>query len=493
MTEYMKKQKNITVWFAVVVILISGIVASTNLQAFAAKADLGSDTLKAKTVYLTLGKAETIDLNNDVTDILIGNPGVVEAGALKADRIYVVGTALGDTNILLFGDNGQTIDKINVHVRVDEETLQDTIQSFFPEEDIRVKAVNDDLIIAGKVSSAAIANSARDIAVRFLGEEESLVNLMTIQEEQQVTIKVKVVEISREILNEISSDIELDTDGVLGNGAFTSGLLTNTSDTSTDIFLGGASAAASQLSSTSGLSEMALTFDPGGTGPISLLLDALEQDSLAKILAEPNLTAKSGENARFIAGGQVPVVSNVNANGLVTFTYQPFGVVLSFRPVVLSKNQISLNISTEVSEVSTALGTVVGDIPFPSFEVRRAETVVELPSGGSLMIAGLIESETISNMSGLPGVEETPIIGELVKSDSFSRDETELIIMISAYLSEPFADKENVELVDARKNIDQTFDALSRAFAANITRNFGDRAPESVHNEYKLGYIIDNR
>lgn len=464
------------------------VLAFYDFSAFAAKGNLAPIS-KDRTVFLTLGKAETVNFDEEITDILIGNPSLIEAGALHANKIYLVGTALGDTNLLVFGPNGDTIERINVHVRVDETTLQETVAAFFPEEDITVRAVNDDVILSGEVSSAAIASAVRDVANRYVGGDDGIVNLMTIAEEQQVTIKVKVVEISRDILNEIGSDVEIDGDGVLGNGSFTLGEITDAGDT-TSVFLGGASSTSTALTS-SARSQLDLSVDFGGLAPLSLLLDALEQDSLAKILAEPNLTARSGENARFIAGGQVPVVSNVNADGLVTFQYQPFGVVLSFSPVVLSEDRISLNISTEVSEISTEIATVVGDTPFPSFDVRRAETVVELPSGGSLMIAGLIESNDVSSLSEIPGLKEAPVLGELIKSDSFQREETELLIIISAFLAEPFANEEEVEVVDERQNRADRFVALSDAFKANIERVYGNKDLDIFKETSEVGYLLD--
>jgi pilus assembly protein CpaC len=431
---------------------------------------------------LTLGKAQTVQIDGDIADVIVANPNVIEVGSLQNNKLYIVGSNLGDTNILVFDAAGDTIAKINVHVRIDEFTMKNTLTRLFPKENVSVDTVGDDIIVTGDVSNASVAANIENVINRFIGENNEIVNMMSVKGDQQVMIKVKVIEIKRSILNEIG----IDTDILPGNtSTVDGGFLTNSEFGLNPL------RSAFGLTSTSPFGLGSLIWDPSGFNPISFMISALDQDQLVNTLAEPNLTAKSGENARFLAGGEIPVVADRN-DDRVTFEYRPFGVVLSFRPLVLDENRISLQISTEVSEISTEASTVVAGVPFPSFDVRRAETSVEMASGGSLMIAGLVKSQTINNLAGIPGLKDTPILGELSKSDSFKRDESELIIMISAYLINPTAADDYKDAQAAKKNDNNRNDnpILRNVLSSNLRQGY-DTIPAWTGHETQFGYMLD--
>lgn len=291
--------------------------------------------------------------------------------------------------------------------------------------------------------------------------------MMSVQGEQQVMLKVKVLEVSRNILNELGLDI----DGTLNKGATTGLFGTN---------------GAVGLTAPTPVGTGSLLFDVGAA-TISTVFRALERDGYISTLAEPNLTAISGENARFLAGGEYPIPNEIDDEGNVSYEYKPFGVSLAFKPVVMSKNRINLNVSTEVSNISNDFSFQLANLTVPGFDVRRAETSVEMPSGGTLMLAGLIESNTVNNLNRIPGIKDIPVLGDLTGSESFQRNETELVVMISAYLVKPYGDDFDVA---ERKPIEQT-SPLNDALIANLQRSNGKSKITNAVNGRPVGYLLD--
>lgn len=343
--------------------------------------DIGR-TENGRIIHLTRGKAEIVTTSHPIADVIVANPGIVDVRALKSNHLSLAALSLGSTNVILLDETGNLVQSLNVQVSVDEAGLKSAIKSLFPnEKNVTVKTLNDDIILGGQVSNAANASAIRDLALRFAAGEDDVVNLMDVAGEQQVMIKVRVLEVSRSVLNELG--IETEYSGNFLNGE-----------------------AAGSLNVANGLG---LTIDPayaigsftyanGGVGPLNVIIRALERDGMVNTLAEPNLTAVSGENARFLAGGEYPIPTSRDRDGNIVYEYKPFGVSLSFKPVVLDNDRINLQVQTEVSEVSSETLPLPG-ITVPSFTVRRAETTVELGSGGSLILAGLIELQAVRSMN----------------------------------------------------------------------------------------------
>ncbi len=419
-------------------------------------------------IDLSIGKSRLIPVSQTVTDVIVSNPDIVETSAIRDNSLNLTGLALGDTNVLLLDADGNVVDDINVHIHANTSKVRDHLKSAIPQENIGIEAIGDQLVLSGKVKDSATAAQAKDLAQRFAASNKPLLNDMKVIGNQQVMIQVKVVEVARNTLNELG--IETDFTNVGGNTTRFTG---NTTDS-----MG--------LTVTPSFGTGSLVFSRNGTGPITLAMRALEREGLVNTLAEPNLTAVSGENARFLAGGEYPAPSGLDANGNVTYQYKPFGVSLSFKPIVLSDDHINLQISTEVSEVSTDLTLQIAGVVVPSFSVRRAETTVELASGGSLMIAGMIQSKALERMNKLPGVSNIPIIGDLIRSESFSRNETELVVMITAYLVEPFAQNNAAEIVDTEKRTEP----LNMALAESLAIQYGESV-ETYAKERPFGYILE--
>jgi pilus assembly protein CpaC len=235
-----------------------------------------------------------------------------------------------------------------------------------------------------------------------------------------------------------------------------------------------------------GLGGLFLDTGINGVGQLGVFLEALEEENLVNVLAEPNLTAVSGQQAGFLAGGEFPVPTGRDQFGNITIEFREFGVSLNFRPVVLSDKRINLQLNTEVSSLDNTNAVVLSDLVVPGLDIRRAETTIELPSGGSLMIAGLLQSETAKGMNGLPGIKNTPVLGDLISSDSFSRDETELVVIVTTYLVESYADKEKSEKVPREQN-----SQMAKIFAGNIRRMFNLDDEEVFAGQGAYGYMLD--
>ncbi|MDE1153528.1 MAG: pilus assembly protein N-terminal domain-containing protein [Micavibrio sp.] len=379
-----------------------------------------------KSLHLTAGKAETVSLPKAAADVLVANPAIADVGSLRSDRLYVVGKALGDTNVLAFDEDGNQLADISVHVAVDEDSLRASLRQFFPKEAVEVHTVNDNIVLQGMVSTPGVANQVRDLAGRFIKTSgQTLVDLMTVRGEQQVMLKVKVVEAQRDLLREIGIDTTI---GGINVGKATGSFGSN----------GVGLTAVSQF----GTGTIALA-NGGNLGPISADISGLERDGLINLLAEPTLTAISGETAGFLAGGEFPVPSGRDSSGNVSIEFKQFGVSLNFIPTVLGTDRISMQLTSEVSEKSdqdsVTLATGGGSTIIPGLTVRRAQTTVQMGSGGTLMIAGLLKSRTVDAVNGFPGLKDLPILGELFKSKSFQRGESELVFLVTPYVVEPYA------------------------------------------------------
>lgn len=395
---------------------------TTSQKARPAHVALKSPARVAKTIRLTTGMAETVELPKAVADVLVANPSIADVGSLRANRLYIVGKAIGDTNVLAFDDTGNQLADIAVHVRVDESSLRDSLHEFFPDEKLEVHTVNDSIVLNGSVSNPSVANQVRDLAGRFIKTSgQTLVDLMTVRGEQQVMLKVKVVEARRDILREYGIDTTLTGRAGDARGVF---------DANTGVGL---------TSLTQFGSGTLAVMGGSSVGPVNVNIQGLERDGLINTLAEPTLTAISGESAGFLAGGEFPVPSGRDTSGNVSIEFKQFGVSLNFIPTVMGRDRISMQLTSEVSEKSDQDSVTLVNTIIPGLTVRRAQTTVQMASGGTLMMAGLLKSRTVDAVNGFPGLKDLPIIGELFKSKSFQRGESELVFLVTPYIVEPYA------------------------------------------------------
>ncbi|HVJ40084.1 MAG TPA: pilus assembly protein N-terminal domain-containing protein [Dongiaceae bacterium] len=362
-------------------------------------------------MVLPLNKTQGIELDRDIRDVIIGNPDIADIVIRSQKQIFLIGKRTGDTNIFFTDADGNLVRKIDLVVQPDVDGIQSNIEEILPGEHIGVRGMGDSVVLSGTASSDGAAAKARDIARHFVGGDNNVISMIRISNEQQVLLRVRVAEAKKTVLKELGVDnlLSPQTLGPLTIQAATSAL-----GLGTDI-------------------AGAIGISSGGS---SSTIRLLEQQGYIRTLAEPNLLAVSGEVASMLAGGEYPIPI-AQQNGTISVDYKPFGVILSFLPVVLDSGRISLRISTEVSALSDQNTVSAAGFTFKSFVTRRANSVVELPSGGELMIAGLLQNDITGGLNGVPGLMNLPILGSLFRSTSFQRNETELVVLVTAVLAKP--------------------------------------------------------
>lgn len=377
---------------------------------------------------LGLNKSVIIDLPVQVKDVIISNPNVASGFMKTARRAVVQGKTSGETNVFFLDANGRNIAVFEISIVQGTKVLTRTIRRLIPGSNIRAEAVGDgtggaQIVLSGYAESPEDAVNAGAIAARFAGgDSNSVLNLVEINSSQQVMLKVTVAEVEREIVKQLGIN--------LGAGITTSDI-TGLIQSSPSI--GGVSAVVSSdsVSATAKLGDVS----------IEAVLRALERKGAAKLLAEPTLTALSGKSAEFMAGGEFPMPSSVerdsDGNVAVGLERVEFGVKLNFTPVVHSVNQITLDVETSVSDISSQGGYEAFGVSLSGTRERNAKTSVELGSGSTLAIAGLIEETTKQQINEFPGLANIPIIGALFRSRDFIRSETELLILVTPYLAQP--------------------------------------------------------
>ncbi|KGF70147.1 pilus assembly protein CpaC [Hoeflea sp. BAL378] len=386
-----------------------------------------------KRIKLGLNKAIVIDLPTDAHDILVADPSLADAVTRTSRRLYLFGKTVGQTNIFIFGPSGEEIVAIDLEIERDVSGLQAHLARFLPDSDIKVEIISDNIVLTGSVRTPQDAAQAANLAQIFLtggeattreitaagteggtsaifaeGRQKSqIVNLLKIDGEDQVTLKITVAEVSREVLKQL---------GFNNSVSNSSGVDVLTLNNAANIASGGISGT--------------ITGSLGKYG-IESVLNAMEQAKVIRTLAEPSLTAISGESATFTSGGEI--LRNVfQPNGSVATQSYEYGIKLNFTPVVLSAGRISLKISTEVSEPLAEGATT-------EFRKRQIETSVELPSGGSIALAGLVRDNVQQDTRGVPGANKIPVFGTMFRNKSFSRVETELVVIATPYLVKPVA------------------------------------------------------
>lgn len=369
---------------------------------------------KNASIKIAKGKPRTIKTNAAFYEIVIGDPEIANVNPLTDSSFYVLGNNLGTTGIALFDENKQLVGTMDIEVTLDTDRLASTIRDSVPGADIKVSSANGRLVLSGSAEDQVAADKASKIATRFSGEEE-VINSVNISSSQQVQLNVRFVEINRQVGQELGTKIGVRYLGSDGGISFNS----NPSASS--------NAPAGQI--------IGALLTNGWT--IDVAIKALEDRGVARRLAEPNLIARSGQRASFLAGGEVPIPVSGD-EGQITVEYKKFGVGLEFTPTVLADGLISLEIAPEVSSVDRSASVSIGNgITVPSFVVRRAQTSIDLKNGQSFMMAGLLQSENNMVNQSIPGLGKLPILGPLFSSKAYQRRETDLVIIVTPYLVKP--------------------------------------------------------
>jgi pilus assembly protein CpaC len=374
-------------------------------------------------VPLTLNKTLELKLPGAVRDVIVGSPAIADVVVRSPTQLFLVGKAIGDTNVFLLDADGKIIERFEVNVHPDTDSVKQTLASLLPGEPIDVTGAGNAIVLSGTVSSDGVVRRASEVARRFVDEDAKLVNMLRVANEQQVMLRVRVSEVSKTAIKNLGIDWNL-SNIALGNGAI-------------NAILPGAATAITTPATIVGSGT-----DLGPIGSLDVTLSMLEQQNLAKNLAEPNLVTVSGEVANILVGGETPIPT-AQDNNSITVEFKPFGVALSFLPVVLDSGRISLKVGTEVSalDVTNQVTLCPGCSPISGLKVRRANSVVELPSGGSIMLGGLLSNDITNGITGIPGAMNIPILGQLFRSNAFQHNETELVITVTALLVKPVQPK----------------------------------------------------
>ena len=448
-----------------------------------------------KLIRLGLDKSLVVDLPADAHDILVANPRVADAVTRTSRRLYLFGKQVGQTNVFVFDGKGKQIASLEILIERDIAGLEETLSRLIRNSNIRAEMINDNIVLTGSVQTPSDSAKAVQLAQVFVkgGEategqgaarnnatsffssppESQIVNLLKIDGEDQVHLKVMIVEVQRAIVKQL-------------------GISTNATNDSSDGFgfSNIASGAMQQIINNGSGGSLNLTH---GLNSVSAQLNALESVGVMRTLAEPSLTAVSGETAHFKAGGYYNVPEDIDQEPgeapTVTFRQAEYGVALSFTPTVLTEGRISLKLETAVQEpTATGATTFRPDINLPGMRNRSASTTVELPSGGSMVIAGLIQDDVRQIVSGYPGLKNIPVFGSLFRSREFIRNESEVMVIITPYLVRP----------TSRKNIvrpDENFEPASDSagmFMGRVNRVYGTKQGNLPKGRYtgSIGFIL---
>ena len=510
---------------------------SAQTGAYPVRIDTGGESPTSQSIVLPLNKAAIVELPRAAADVLVSQPSIVDAVVRSPRRVYLLGLTVGETNAFFFDARGRQILNLEIQVERDLDALTDLLARLMPDSRITAEAINDNVILRGSVASSVKAATAADIAARFIDDPDKVIPMLSIRNREQVMLKVRVVEMQRSLVKQLGIDL---------NGVAS---LSNST----------VEAAASNIANgaTGGLSGSVSRLFGGNDSSLGISFQALETVGLVKTLAEPALTAVSGETATFLAGGEFPIAVGLE-DGLVSIEFKEFGVGLGFTPLVLDKGRINIKVSTEVSELTplnnfgisgdttTIPGTpsipptitpdqivtqdLDGDgivdnaqnvtqflldngiidqrqvaapglqgldpvvvntsgLNVPALSVRRARTTVELPSGGSLVMAGLLQENMLQTINGIPGVKNVPVLGQLFRSRDYQNSETELVIIATPYIVDPTHES---KLSDPIDGFVPASDAQSILLGKMIsTYGLAGSGAEEKTLQGPLGFILD--
>lgn len=486
-------------------------------------------------VSLGASKSLLVQFPFELRDVLVSDPEKLDAVVQSSNRVFLIAKKVGQTNAFFFDAHGKQILTLEVSVGADLSALDDLIRRFVPGSSVKSEMAGNAIVLTGLVRTPIDASRSGDLAFQFAqanrsaisssisstskggGDTENttqsqsgqgqqatsskksdlVINLLSIEGEEQVMLKVTVAEVQRTALKQFGINLG----ALIQSGNFSTAILSQNSLPLTaaaglgnlplpaiDPATGALQLKTIVSAATGGYQNSgADTIFKSGDTQIAAALRAMERSGLVRTLAEPNLTAVSGETAKFLAGGEFPIPL-VDSTGKISVQFKEFGVALAFTPVVMSEGRISLKIETEVSELTDAGAVTLSDIRIPALKKRQAKSTVELPSGGALALAGLISEDTRQNIDGFPGLKDVPVIGTLFRSRDFTKNETELVVIVSPYIVRP----------TARKNLARPDDGLAAAtdrkanFLGHINRVYGkgrELPPGALRGEY--GFIVD--
>jgi pilus assembly protein CpaC len=442
-------------------------------------AQIAASEVSSSFVPLGIGKSVVIDLPADVKDVLVADPKIANAVIRSARRAYLIGVAVGQTSIFFFDAQGHQLAGFDVAVTRDLNGIRAALRQMFPDADLRVEGVGDGVMLSGTLSSPVDAQQAFDVATRLAGDGK-VVNAIVVKGRDQVMLKVTVAEVQRDVVKQLGIDLH----GTAGQGTAVLNFSTNNA-----------------FSAFGQTPPSAIQGAFGSGGNTTVTLRAMERAGVIRTLAEPTLSAISGESATFLAGGEFPIPAGLSCDTTKSpplcqssIDFKKFGVSMSFTPIVLSEGRISLKVTTEVSDLSNdnALELVVPgvqNVTIPSIRVRRADTTVEIPSGGALAMAGMIQEQTKQAINGIPGLLQLPILGALFRSRDYVNNQTELMILVTPYIVHAVARKDLSRPDDGYADVSDP----SQILLGRLNRIYGVAGRVDPNRTYngRFGFIMD--
>jgi pilus assembly protein CpaC len=464
-----------------------------------------------RVVRLPLSKSQVLDFDEDIRDVLVSDPKIADAVVRSSRRLYLIGNKFGNTNIVVFGTSGRAIANLELQVQIDTQALETLLRRLIPRSDIRIEAVAGTVVLSGSIGSAAEAMQAYEVASKFVGapigssgssgggavasagspvgSTIQVVNALTVRGKDQVTLRVTIAEVQRQAIKMLGVDLTNNGSSdvtVINNTNYLTGAAGHSGNFGTNAVTGNAFPI---NSGTSPALDQSFSWTAGGFR-LRARLQALEQTSLMKTLAEPNLTALSGEQAQFLVGGEypVPIVTSSSSGSSMSVEFKSYGIALNFQPVVLSDDRINLTVKTEVSELTSDGSVNVSNITIPALRIRRASTTLEIPSGGMMVLGGLIKDDVKQALAGTPGLLDLPILGTLFRSRDFQQSQSELAIFIQPILVRPVA---AAKLQRPDQNFQPSNDAAGY-FMGQLNRVYrsADRAPQGAYRG-RVGFIYE--
>ena len=396
--------------------------------------------MNSRFLALGVGKSVVIDLPRDIKDVLVADPKIANAVIRSSQRAYIIGAAVGQTNIVFFDSAGQQIAAYDIAVKRDLNGVRAALRQTLPNADIQIEGVGDGVMLSGSASSPIEAQQAGELAGRLVGGVDKVVNSIVVRGRDQVMLKVTVGEVARSIIKQMGIDLSAN----MNYGT----AVVNFNNSNPFTALGRPLVPNNQT----GLGFGSTTVNGVTVPSVTATIRAMENAGVIRTLAEPNLTAISGESATFIAGGEFPIPGGYSCDPAThvcttQISYKKFGISLNFTPVVMTEGRISLRVMTEVSELSndnsfTLVQQTGNAVTIPSIRTRRAETTLEIPSGGSMAMAGLIQDQTKQAINGLPGLSQLPVLGTLFRSRDYVNSQTELMVLVTPYVVRAVAQKD---------------------------------------------------
>jgi pilus assembly protein CpaC len=421
---------------AVVALTLNPALTPVVASDYRAAAPIAADgQMNARFLSLGIGKSVVIDLPRDIKDVLVADPKIANAVVRSAQRAYIIGAAVGQTNIVFFDSAGQQIAAYDIAIKRDLNGVRAALRQTLPNSDIQIDGVGDGVVLSGTAATPIEAQQAGDLAARLVGGADKVVNSIAVRGRDQVMLKVTVAEVARNIIKQLGIDLTAN----MNYGT----AVVNFSNANPFTAFGRPLVADNVAKSSFGGTP--------GVPSVSATIRAMESAGVVRTLAEPNLTAISGESATFIAGGEFPLPAGYSCDPAThvcttQISFKKFGISLNFTPVVLTEGRISLRVMTEVSELSNdnaiTLSQGGNSLTIPSIRTRRAETTLEIPSGGAMAMAGLIQEQTKQAINGLPGLSQLPVLGTLFRSRDFVNNQTELMVLVTPYVVRAVAQKD---------------------------------------------------